>query len=1007
MSESHRASQYIADPSKKQCFILSLSAALMMLQRIAQSIVLIVVTLLTVTTMHAAESVEAIASKAIAAINRGEYDLAVTMSKTGLKTWPRDPNLLNIAAVGFNGINQQDSAIAYSLKAIAAAPAFVPAYVSYAAASSKLKAWDDVVEYCDRGLELNANESTLSFLRQQARNELRMQVWSRLTAVFISLLLVLVLVMKLRFSTSGLMQTSSLAALGAAGLVSLIHYHVFFALSDVIWSFKHPLSIADVLPHVRGFVLERDGIEGYVLFAQTILSILFAVLLGKASNALTAPIWQRSILVVAVAATIVYIVTVGVYPPQAAIIEPFSDVLPMLIGVATITALIYVLHKYVPRVGTFVVAILLFACCYVASEPISLVDYSFILAPAIRMLQGAQIHDIYLQYDLLPSLISAVWLKLELRLETVEIIGQTAMFICMIGAFGFSRSLFRDQRLPVIFLVTMLIIRIYANMHNPTALLQVTSLRLDWWLLLAALAYYRGAFDWTLGAALGVLLIVHKNFAIIYLACYTLFCAVLAFQRLRDNSASAGSWAASIKFTVSEVARVLWPNVTIILGALCVNLVIFGSILPESALLYQKLGLGMLPVDRHSFYWLVAMVLPTVFLMASHLRKSLPRNYVETSIFLVFLAAGSLMYFFGRSHENNLLNISSILVLLIFLLLDLLGIRTGISEPAHGRKETSSRTTAPFIRLRSNVGFILGLALLTSAVVHYSGTIASRVESQAQNLRNGRFHMPPKSASIDVDALRRLAAGSSGIYVLDFKNDFLYYTLGGFQMPGFFNPCGAWVMKADLAAHIDSLLQRRTTVIAQDLIQQTELLAMTKHNFSKLDNGLYAFTNESSQPMLPTRPASMIDVVIPRPLGDAAVYRTCTPPDDTFTIEFMLKPTSSETPGSRVLTMLGGGKLGIVMQTAADRPNSYLLGIGNGSAWKVPFVLHLLPDQWHHVVLGFNATRMLVNVSGNVVYEGPVPTSFKQTPMQLTIGRPPDVSEFFKGDIRDVVVGNW
>ena len=970
---------------------------------------MVVLALLSATTMHAVESIETVASKAVAAVNRGEYELAVRMTRTALGTWPRDPNLLNVAAVGFSGINLQDSAKAYSLKAIEIAPTFAPAYVSYAAACSKLKEWDEVLAYAERGLSLNANEPTLVYFRDRARDELRVQKWAGWLAACASLLLAVILVLTLRSGPSDSRSAGSLAALGAAGLVTLILYHAFYALSDVIWSFSKSMSVADVLPHVRGFVLERDGIEGYVLFAQTVLSIAMAVLFVSVSRMASSAVWRRSLLILSIVATIIHVVTVGVYPPQASVIAPLTRLIPLLLGIGAITGLMYVLQRFVPSIGTIVMALFLFACCFVASEAISLVDYSFILAPTIRLLQGAQIQDIYLQYDLLPSLISAAWLNLDLRLETVEVIGQLSMFIFMVAVFGFSRSFFRDQRIPVILLVTMLIIRTYANMHNPTALLQVTSLRLDWWLLLVVLTYYRGAFDWTLGVAFGVLLIVHKNFAIIYLASYLLFCSVLAMHRLVANRATSGSLSASIIPTVSYLARSLWLNLAIIFGALAINVVLFGSIMPESALLYQKLGLGMLPIDRHSFFWIVALVLPTVFLLVSRLRESLPNNYVETSIFLVALTAGSLLYFFGRSHENNLLNISSILVLLIFLMLDLIGIGAGVRivDASPNRKEKSSKTNAPLRWMRTNVGFVLGLAFLTSAVVFYSGSIVKRVESQVQNIRKGRLHMAPTYANINVDALRRLAEGHSGIYVMDFKNDFLYYTLGGFEMTGFFNPCGAWVLRNDLAAHLDTMLRERRVIIAQDLIQHSSLLGMTKHNFSKADNGIYAFTLEQARPMLPVRSGSMVNVVIPRPLRDAAVYRSCTPSSDTFSIEFTVKTSALEPPGSRLLTLLGGGNLGVVLQTAAERRDSYLVGIGNGANWNVPFVLQLPPDQWHHIVLSFRDRTLRVTLSDKLVYEGPISTSFKDTPMQLTVGRPVDVEPYFRGDIRDVVIGSW
>jgi hypothetical protein len=51
-----------------------------------------------------------------------------------------------------------------------------------------------------------------------------------------------------------------------------------------------------------------------------------------------------------------------------------------------------------------------------------------------------------------------------------------------------------------------------------------------------------------------------------------------------------------------------------------------------------------------------------------------------------------------------------------------------------------------------------------------------------------------------------------------------------------------------------------------------------------------------------------------------------------------------------------------------------------------------------------NLAENAMLVGDKVVFEGPISTSFKDTQMRLTVGRPTDVQAFFKGDIRDVIV---
>jgi hypothetical protein len=72
-----------------------------------------------------------------------------------------------------------------------------------------------------------------------------------------------------------------------------------------------------------------------------------------------------------------------------------------------------------------------------------------------------------------------------------------------------------------------------------------------------------------------------------------------------------------------------------------------------------------------SFYWWTAPLLAVAAALAFRSRQFLPEKRAQAAMFAVALAIGNSTYFFGRSHENNLINVSASLLLCFFLGVDL------------------------------------------------------------------------------------------------------------------------------------------------------------------------------------------------------------------------------------------------------------------------------------------------------------------------------------------------
>ena len=152
---------------------------------------------------------------------------------------------------------------------------------------------------------------------------------------------------------------------------------------------------------------------------------------------------------------------------------------------------------------------------------------------------------------------------------------------------------------------------------------------------------------------------------------------------------------------------------------------------------------------------------------------------------LVFLAIGNSMYFFGRSHEHNIINISGVLVMALFLLFDVTG--RAADELHAGRiMRTAALSVLP-------VMFVLASAYL------YSGRVVEKAEIKYDDLMNLRLLYPPDT--VDVDAVKKLTGGSRDVYIVS-DRDCLYYYYGNYVPQGRFIPYASWVSKPELAAFL-------------------------------------------------------------------------------------------------------------------------------------------------------------------------------------------------------------
>jgi len=625
----------------------------------------------------------------------------------------------------------------------------------------------------------------------------------------------------------------TLIATATAGLF----YFLYFQLAPWIWKQNLPFKSEDVLPWILSWLVvetERDGVELYALYSLVFLNLFFVSALSCGWKRIAGKPIRNLLALPLVAVSVAFLYSIGFHPPMNALARQtvpkvLSRSLTIMAVILPILFSLYYLQKHSVRWALLVSALLLIPVC-IGTEPPSWGDCQYILDPALRLFHGAKVSEIYFQYDLLLSLIGLAWLKLQLDLNLFQAVGQGAYYLLFLTLFAFSRRWFLDKRLPAFLLVSLVLVRIYAGEWDASYIFQVTPLRLDMWLILLILVYFKGPYHWSAGLFCALMLVFHKNFGIIYSAAYLqllLTLGVLNTVVLPDKIKTA-SMALRIFFEKN------YHNLALILvGALAYHL-IFRSANEQGGFYYQKLGIGFMRIAANSFYWYVVVISGLAFALLLKLRGKVSDNYLTTGFCLIYLAFGNSLYFFGRSHENNIINISAILVLLFFLLIDMV---------SHSLASASDKPAMLFIR--RNFAIIVSLTFITAITIWYGDSIRQKIIIQRQNVRNRQFFYPSKilhqEAMSVASEVKSVTGNSPKVYFVT-DDDFLLHYYGGYAPVGYYNPLFTWISKSDFNAYLQELVDNGYYLVTdENLVKNVLPYIKVSHNMKIKGNHLVSW----------------------------------------------------------------------------------------------------------------------------------------------------------------------
>lgn len=572
-----------------------------------------------------------------------------------------------------------------------------------------------------------------------------------------------------------------------ASAVTCIFYVLFYHYSHAIWTLNMVKPSPEFTPWIRPWILEHDGIEVYILYAMMFGAIAVVALF----NYIFIKIDRKTIKNIAyffiVLFSFYFYSQIWFNPPL-----PASKLWPEGLFFMAATGLIsFVLVKYGQKNKWWllVFCLLLLSLCLISTEWISLHDYTYVLTPALRAAHGYKLSESYCQYDYLLSLLALFWLKLNLSAYSFHRLAAVSYFILLAGIWFFAKRFLRDKRLAIYLVIILAIIKLYGNVHDPVYIIQVTPLRLDWWLAVLGCAYWKGIQHWLVGLLLGFLIIFHNVFGLIYAFSYILLILFLAFTESGNN----------IPFVnvVKKYCGLYVKNLIIIITSMVFYQLFFKPEVGTTAMVYQKYGIGFLPISRTSFYWYMPVITSLIFLLVLRNRIVVSEKYFPISIFLILLAIGNSLYFFGRSHEHNIINIASSLVLCLFVLFDLVNIEIN--------KNTYAKINSFFIP-------ILSFMLLLGVGYTYSDRAVKRIKQQYYVcLKKNQTvnHLLPDHVIGEVKAL---TSNSSKIIFLTWF-DFPFYYEGGYIPQHYYCFTYSWVFSKDYIDFLNTQLAKGYYVV--------------------------------------------------------------------------------------------------------------------------------------------------------------------------------------------------
>lgn len=640
----------------------------------------------------------------------------------------------------------------------------------------------------------------------------------------------------------------SLTLIGLFGLSSVsILYFLFYAFSDWIWSQNVKVQPIELTPSVRDWLGQHDGYEGYILFLSSFIICGIAYLLYTkyfTLNSSSKPIF----IIASLIASTLLIYNIKFFPPLTITTDytfPIIKSNTSYIYYYVLVLLSIFLLIFADRTKSILVYLvglgIMWVGCCINSQPNSEFDYNFITMPALRLFHGVSINDIYFQYDMFLSFIAYGFLLLKIPLHYFQLIGQYSYLIAAIGLFFISKKILIENKLPVLFLILIIIFRQNAIMVDPILCFQVSPIRLELWILLLLSTYFLGIHHWSNGLILGLLILFHRNFGLLYLAAYSIVHFTIYLSNIfhKSNNNSLSNIINNLISTFKDLFIKSYLSFGLIILSIGATIILFGGIYAESAVLYQKIGIGMLPILKNSFFWWIFVLFAVNFILLYSSKNIISDKYFNTALLLLALTISSSMYFFGRSHEHNIINIAAGILFIFIISIDL---SLHLVKNRKSDLKTNSRKYNTILSIPYIVAFLLS--------IYYAPLIIDKFSQKLENYKKNGILFPEDTPDPNLVEIKNLTNNSDKVYFVDVYHDFHYYYYGGYKPESYYSPFAAWFYMKDMISGLNNLIDKGYYIVCikthhgipgNNTREIAEIVPQLKYNKSIENNDLLIY----------------------------------------------------------------------------------------------------------------------------------------------------------------------
>jgi len=257
-----------------------------------------------------------------------------------------------------------------------------------------------------------------------------------------------------------------------------------------------------------------------------------------------------------------------------------------------------------------------------------------------------------MQYNVLSTLIMAAFLKLKLLLNSMQIVLQILFALWFLMYKKVADKVFRNKIIVNYFILTLIIARGIALLYygGPISSPQTGPWRLDLWIPILLVLVNFGFESLITAITFSLMYLMDDTFGFLYLVVYFVTLLFISFNNDKDS-----------KMKLRAFIRYFIP----LFLAIVTHLLLFKSIMSPAGGLYAGYNFCLIPIALKSSFWLLVIILPICMYILVQDKQN--RRFI---LFLFALVCIQLLYFFGRSHDNNLRHLSGIFLFVVFLSID-------------------------------------------------------------------------------------------------------------------------------------------------------------------------------------------------------------------------------------------------------------------------------------------------------------------------------------------------